>query len=358
MNIRELFVKMVSTKASDLYLRTKAIPRFRINGKIELLGNSPITKEEMTGVTHLLLANDERRKKFEAQKSLDFMHFEPDIGRFRINIFLQRNTPSIVARHIFTAIDTFEELHLPDMVCSKFADSMQGLCLVCGPAGNGKSTTVASILEHVNRNQPKHIITLEEPIEFLFEDKKSIINQREIGSDVMSYPDALRNVTQQSPDIIYIGNIRDYSTMKAAVTATELGACVYTTFHTVNAVQTIMRIVNFFPPHQHDEVRMQLSLILKGSISLRLLPRKDGQGRVPAYETMVVTPTVARLIHENKIKEIQTFIDEGSLFGMCSFQQSLIQLVKDGLVDVDVARAYADSSDDFDLEIKGIKRLR
>ncbi|MBF0478336.1 MAG: PilT/PilU family type 4a pilus ATPase [Candidatus Omnitrophica bacterium] len=358
MNIREMFVKMVNLKASDIYLRIKAYPRARINGTIEVIGDSLITSEEMMSLTHVLLGNDERRKMFQEKWSVDFIHFEPDIGRFRVNVFMQRNTPSIVARHVFAAVDTFFDLHLPEIVCKKFADLTQGLCLVCGPAGNGKSTTVASIIEHINRNKSKHIITLEDPIEFLFEDKKAFINQREIGKDVATYPDALRSVTLQSPDIIYIGNIRDYSTMKAAITATELGAGVFTTFHTVNAVQTIIRIINFFPPHLHDEVRMQLSLILKGSISLRLIPRKDGKGRIPACETLVITPTIARLIHENKIKEIQNFIDEGAMFGMCSFQQSLVALVKEGLVDVDVARTYADSADDFDLEIRGIKRVR
>ncbi len=168
---------------------------------------------------------------------------------------------------------------------------------------------------------------------------------------------ALKYVTQQSPDIIFIGNIRDEKTMRAVITATELGTFVMTTFHTVNSVQTIIRIVNFFPPHLHDEIRMQLSLILKGTIALRLLPRKDGKGRIPAFETMVVTPTISRLIREGRIREIQNYIDEGELFGMQSFKKSLVNLVKRGLVDLSEARSRADSKDEFDLEIKGLKRL-
>ena len=175
------------------------------------------------------------------------------------------------------------------------------------------------MIEYINTNQAKHIITIEDPIEFLFRDKKSLINQRELHLDVPSYPSALKHVTQQSPDIIFIGNVRDEETMRAAITATELGTFVMSTFHTVNAVQTIIRMVNFFPPYLHDEVRMQLSMILKGTISLRLLARKDGKGRVPAFETMVVTPTIGRLIREGRIREIQNYIDEGSLFGMQSF---------------------------------------
>jgi twitching motility protein PilT len=211
------------------------------------------------------------------------------------------------------------------------------------------------MIEFINQNVARHIITIEDPIEFLFTDKQSIISQRELGIDVQSYPFALKHVTQQSPDIIYIGNIRDIETMRAAIHATELGTFVMTTFHTINAVQTIVRIVNFFPPHLHDEVRMQLSMILKGTISLRLIPRKDGQGRVPAYETMVVTPTIARLIREGRIQEIQNFIDQGELFGMQSFKQSLIKLVREGIVDKNEARRFSDSKDEFDLAIKGIR---
>ena len=192
---------------------------------------------------------------------------------------------------------------------------------------------------------------------FLFQDKKSIINQRELGIDVHTYPIALRQVTPQSPDLIFIGNTRDKDTMAAVINATELGAFTMTTFHTINAVQTIHRIVNFFPPHLHEEIRIQLSLILKGIISLRLVPRKDGVGRIPAYETMIVTPTIARLIREGSTKEIQAYIDEGDLFGMKSFKQSLVRLVNENLVDEEEARKLSDSKDEFNLELKGIKRF-
>ncbi len=212
------------------------------------------------------------------------------------------------------------------------------------------------MVEYINNTSEKHIVTIEDPIEFLFKDNKCIINQRELGIDVYSYPAALRYVTQQSPDIIFIGTIRDTETMRAAIGAAELGTLVLSTFHTNNAIQTIERIVNFFPPYLHTEVRMQLSLMLKGVISLRLLPRKDGKGRVPAFETMVVTPTIARLIREGSIPQIQSFIDEGQLFGMQSFKQSLVGLVKGNLVDEQEARRLADSRDEFNLELKGIKR--
>lgn len=357
MKIRNLFQLMVEKEASDLYLRTKAYPRARIHGKVELIGPEPVSLEEMTATTNLLLGSEKRRKKFNENLNIDFIYDEPDVGRFRISVFTQRGTPAIVARHIHTHVKTFEELNLPAELCKLFCEESKGLFLVCGPAGNGKSTAIASMIEYTNTISAKHIITIEDPIEFLFTDRKSIINQRELGVDVHSYPAALKHVTQQSPDIIFIGNIRDEETMRAAITATELGCFVMTTFHTINAVQTIVRIVNFFPPHLHDEVRMQLSLILKGTISLRLLARRDGKGRIPAYETMVVTPTISRLIREGRIREIQNFIDEGELFGMQSFKKSLVKLVRAGLVNEDEARYYADSKTDFDLELKGVKRL-
>ncbi|MDO8581213.1 MAG: PilT/PilU family type 4a pilus ATPase [Candidatus Omnitrophota bacterium] len=355
MNLRELFQVMVDKGASDLYLRIRSYPRVRIDGQLQLVGDNEIGRDEMLAATNLLLSNEQRRKQFKENFDIDFIHEEPGVGRFRVNVFMQRGTPVVVARYVHSHIKDFEDLYLPAKVCKLFCEESKGLFLCCGPAGNGKSTTIASMIEYINNLCNKHIITIEDPVEFLFIDKKSLINQRELGLDVHSYPQALKYVTQQSPDIIYIGNIRDQETMQAAITATELGTFVMTTFHTINAVQTIMRIVNFFPPYLHDEVRTQLSLILRGTISLRLLPRKDGRGRIPAYETMVVTPMIARLIREGRIREIQGFIDEGELFGMQSFKQSLVRLVKDGFVDPGAARAMADSKDEFDLALKGLK---
>ncbi len=355
MNTRQVFQLMVEREASDLYLRTKAFPRARINGKVETIGKEPLGKDEMTAITNLLLGSEKRRKKFLDNLDIDFIHEEEGVGRFRINIFTQRGSPAIVARHVHTEVKSFEELNLPIDVLKMFCEEPKGLFITSGPAGSGKSTTIATMIDYINTMSAKHVITLEDPIEFLFTDKKSIINQRELGLDVHSYPMALKYVTQQSPDIIFIGNIRDEATMRAAITATELGTFVLTTFHTVNAVQTIVRIVNFFPPHLHNEIRMQLSMILKGTISLRLLPRKDGKGRIPAYETMVVTPTISRLIREGHIREIQNYIDEGELFGMKCFKKSLVDLVTSGLVDENDARQYADSKDEFNLELKGLK---
>ena len=357
MRIKKFLKQMVDAQASDLFLRTLALPRLRINGKVQTADPQLVSADEMTAITTFLLDNDERKQFFTQNLDIDFIHVEPGVGRFRVNIFKQRGTPVAVIRCVYSQIRTFEELCLPADLFRRFCEESKGLVLLCGPAGSGKTTTISSMIEYINLTSEKHIITIEDPIEFLFQDKKSIINQRELGIDVHSYPIALRHVAQQSPDLLFIGTIRDETTMRAVISATELGVFVLTTFHTINAVQTIHRIINFFPPHLHEEILMQLSLILKGIISLRLLPRKDGKGRIPAYETMVVTPTIARLIREGATKEIQSFIDEGELFGMKSFKQTLVKLVRENLVTEEDARRFSDSKDDFDLELKGIKGL-
>jgi twitching motility protein PilT len=263
----------------------------------------------------------------------------------------------LVIRNIRSEVQTFEELNLPSEILKSLSMETRGLVLLTGSAGSGKSTTIASMVEYINNNCNKHILTIEEPIEFTFQDKKSIINQRELDRDVSSYEVALRAFTLQSPDVIFIGNIRDYVTMSAALTAAETGVLVLSTLHTVNAAQSVERVINFFPPHQHQEVRTQLSTLLKGVISLRLLPFKDDVGRIPAYETMLLTPTISRLIREGKIWEIIPFIEDGTIFGMQSFNQSLVKLVREGKVSEEVAANYADNRDEFILALRGIKKI-
>jgi len=252
MDLRQVFQTVIEKEASDLFLTVNTVPRFRVHGRIESFGDHVISVKEMHMIADSLLEDDEKRARFQENLGIDFIHVEPDIGRFRVNMFIQRGSPALVARHVRTEIRSFEQLNLPHQVLNKLCTECSGLVLLCGPAGSGKSTAIASMLEEINQRQQKHIVTIEDPIEFLFTHKKSIINQRELEVDVPSYPDALKHVTQQSPDIIYIGNIRDVDTMRAAITATELGAFVVSTFHTINAVQTLTRIVNFFPPYQHE----------------------------------------------------------------------------------------------------------
>ncbi len=357
MDIQKWLQSMVQRQASDMFLSVHSTPCVRVNGKIERLTEETLSADDMWKIVQRLLTDERKKKQLQENMGADFIHVVDGLGRFRVNVFIQRGTPALVARHVRGETRNFLELNLPAEVLTKLCEECSGMVLLCGPAGSGKSTTIASMLDLINETQQKHIVTIEDPIEFLFTHKKSVINQRELDSDVLSYADALKHVTQQSPDIIYIGNIRDVDTMRAAITATELGAFVVSTFHTINAVQTLTRIVNFFPPYQHEEIFLQLSAVLKAVVALRLLPRSDGSGRIPACETMVVTPTVARLIREGKVNEIQQFIDEGDLFGMQSFKQALVQLVKAGLVTEEDARMRADSRSEFDLEMKGIRRV-
>jgi twitching motility protein PilT len=355
-SIKTILQTMVQLGASDLYLRIKSRPRARIDGQVKDIFPDILSVDDINAIANALLMSELRKKIFFEKCDIDFVYGDPDIGRFRVNIFMQRGTPSIVARHVHTIIKTFEELNLPGDVCRRFCEETKGIFLVTGPAGNGKSTSIASMIEHINQTRFGHIITIEDPIEFLFQDKKCIINQRELGLDVPSYPAALKHVTQQSADVIYIGNIRDEETMRAAVTSAELGAFVVSTFHTVNCVQSIIRMLNFFPPHTHEEMRTQFSIILKGILAMRLIPRKDGNGRIPAVETMIVTPMVAKLIREGRIREIQHCIDGGETDGMTSFKKSLVRLVREGLISEEDGMKFADSKDDFLLELNGIQR--
>lgn len=357
MKMKDFLQMMVERQASDLFLRAESAPRLRIEGRLSVIEYPPLSIEDMWHLTKELLLSEEQRKKLEQEMDSDFALSLEGVGRFRVNIFLQRGTPAMVVRYIKDTIGTFEQLHLPVEILKKFSRETQGLILVTGPAGSGKTTTIASMIQYINENLERHIITVEDPIEFLFRDKNSLINQRELGIDVQSYPSALKHFTLQSPDVIYIGVIRDPETMHAAMSAAETGVLVVSTLHTIDSVQTIERIINLFPPHLHEEVKMQLSLLLKGIIVLRLLPTQDGTGRIPAYETMILTPTIARLIREGKLTEIKHFIEEGAMFGMQSFKQSLVKLVKEGKVSEDEARSYSESKDEFELELRGIKRI-
>jgi len=356
MTVKKFLKTLVDADASDLFLRAGGIPRLRVNGKVIVLDGPELTVEDVMQMAEEL-TNIKQREIFKNNLDVDFAIFLEEFKRrFRVSLFMQRNWPSVVIRNVRSSTQTFEDLNLPAGVLKKLALERSGLILLTGSMGSGKSTTIASMIEHINLNASKHILTIEEPIEFTFDDKKSIINQRELGIDVSSYNAALRAFTLQSPDVIYIANIRDAETMSAAMTAAETGVLVLSTLHTVNAPKTVERIVNFFPPHEHQEIKNRLSSLLKGVISLRLVPRKGGAGRIPAYETMLLTPTISRLIREGKVWEIAQYIDDGAIFGMQSFNQSLARLVRDGLISEGDAIGFADSKEEFDLVLKGIKK--
>ena len=356
MTIKELIKVMIEREGSDLFVRTGGTARLRIDGEIANIDQTPLTEKDVfLAIDELALPK--QKEVFKSTSDVDFAVYLSEFDRrFRVSVFMQRNSPSIVIRNVRNSTSTFEELNLPGKVMKKLSEETRGLVLLTGSMGSGKSTAIASMIEYINQNENKHILTVEEPIEFTFQDKKSIINQRELGLDVSSYAVALRAFTLQSPDVIFIGNIRDRETMQAALTAAETGVLVLSTLHTINASQSVERIINFFPPHQHDQVRSQLSSLLKGVISLRLVPFKDHAGRIPAYETMLLTPTVSRLIREGKVWEIPSFIEDGNVFDMQSFSQSLVKLVKDGKVSEEEAIKFADSKEEFLLALRGIKK--
>jgi len=347
---------MIESGASDLFYRAGGIPRLKIDGKIVPAG------EKVLSVDDLMLAVDElttpkQKESFRNNLDADFAVYLQEFGqRFRVSIFTQRHWPSIVIRNVRGKTASFEDLNLPGELLKKLCLETRGLVLLTGSMGSGKSTTIASMIDYINANSQKHILTVEEPIEFVLEDKKSIINQRELGLDVASYAVALRSFTLQSPDVIFIGNICDHATVSSAITAAETGVLVLSTLHTINASQTVERLINLFPPHQHQEVRNQLASLLKGVISLRLVPCKNGSGRVPAYEVMLLTPTISRLIRDDKIWEIPQFIEDGGIFGMQSFNQSLVKLVHAGKITEEEAALAADNRDEFSLALRGIKK--
>ncbi|MBP7215819.1 MAG: PilT/PilU family type 4a pilus ATPase [Candidatus Omnitrophica bacterium] len=356
MNIRELLKEMVDRDASDLFYRAGGIPRLRLDGKIIPVGDKELSIDEvMRSVEDITTPH--QKEIFKNNLDIDFaLYLEELKHRFRVSVFKQRNWPSIVIRNIHSFVPDFETLNLPAEVLRKLCLEKRGLVLLTGSTGSGKSTTIAAMIQYINDASYRHILTVEEPIEYTFKDKNCLINQRELGLDVASYASALRAFALQSPDVIFIGNIRDHETMSAALTAAETGVLVLSTLHTINASQTVERVTNFFPPHQHPQVRSQLSYLLKGVISLRLMPYKDKAGRIPACEAMLLTPTISRLIREGKTWEIPQFIEDGTIFGLQSFNQSLLKLVKEGKVSEDDALNAADNKEDFLLALRGIRK--
>jgi len=344
--------RMIEENASDAFVRTGSVLKGRVLGEVRPIGDYKFLPQDLEKIIAEILPQD-LKESFQKRKSCDFALWFKENWRFRISIFYQRNTVALVIRKIDLRIPTFSELNLPSKVLENFCQEKRGLILLTGITGSGKSTTIASMIEYINQNFGKHILTIEEPIEFTFQDKKSIINQREIGKDVDSYQEALRQFALHSPDVIFIGNIRDQDTCYAALTAAETGILVFSTLHTVNASATVERIINFFPPYQHNFILMQLSVLLKGVICLRLLPRLDKKGLIPAYEIMTLSPTISRLLRENKLWEIPKYIASGEIYGMKSFDQCLLELVEKRLILPQLALEYADKKEELQLKLKG-----
>jgi twitching motility protein PilT len=354
-HINALLKLMIEKGASDLHLRVGVQPVLRVNGDLFKLQTERCTAEEMDQILTTVM-KPEQYDVFLRNNEFDFALGLKEVGRFRINAFRQRGTPSLAIRSIKTQAPEFTELGLPEVILD-IAMHKRGLVLVTGTTGSGKSTLLASMIEQINNNSPSNIITIEDPIEFLYRDKRSVIAQREIGPDTHSFANALRASFRQDPDIILIGEIRDRETIETALSAADTGHLVMSTLHTMNAVETVSRIISFFPPHQHDQIRLVLSSVLVSIISLRLLPRKDGSGRVPAAEILINTGNIAELILKPEQSHmILQAIGEGfSQYGSQTFDQSLIRLYQEEYISLQVAKQHASNPDDFDLQVRGVQ---
>ncbi|MEE8405232.1 MAG: PilT/PilU family type 4a pilus ATPase [candidate division Zixibacteria bacterium] len=354
MTLKQMLVEMLNRKASDLHIRVGIRPHLRVNGLLEQINTDPITIEQMDKTVAQIL-NEKQQERFHRKHEIDLALSVAKLGRFRINLFRQRGTSGIAIRAVNTQVPNFDELHLPEIM-KKLTAERRGLIVVTGTTGSGKSTTLASLLENMNNNRSDNIITIEDPIEYIYRDKKCIIAQREVGGDTETFATALRHAFRQDPDTILIGEVRDLETISIALTAADTGHLVMTSLHTLNVVETITRIISFFPPHQHQQIRLLLAGTLKAIICQRLLRRSDSPGRVPAVEVMVASGAIREcIIDPDKTINIPDFIEQGGTqYGMQTFDQSIMKLHKDGLVSFEEAMENATNPDDFDLRLKGI----
>jgi len=336
MNIEDLLKLSHERNASDLHLTVGVPPILRIYGRLVRTEFAVITPEDTRNLAYSLM-NQRQRERFEAEREVDFSYGLSGVGRFRINIYHQRGSVGIAIRSVSFKIPKLEELGLPKHF-EELTKKPKGLVLVTGPTGSGKSTTLASLIDLINETRDCHIVTIEDPIEYIYYHKKSIVNQREVGSDTLSFANALRAVLREDPDVILIGEMRDLETIQSAITAAETGHLVFATLHTNNASQTIERIIDVFPSHQQEQIKLQLSNTIEAIISQRLLPRRiekvtsNGmlKGRVVAIEYLTATPAVRNLIREGKTQMIPNVIQTGSQFSMVTMDQSLVSLYKKG----------------------------
>ncbi len=353
MDYKGLLHTMVTKGASDLHLRVGCVPYFRIHGELYGAKTDTLRPEDMRVILQSIL-NAEQLEHFAHKNEIDAGIGVPGIGRFRVNVYSQRSTPAIAFRHIKSEIPDFSELHIPN-VALDIAMQRRGLILVTGTTGSGKSTLLASMIDHINANRNVNIITVEDPIEFIHRNKKAAIAQREVGQDTVSYTEALRAAMRQDPDTLLMGEIRDEETMLGALTAADTGHLVLSTMHTLNAVETVSRAISFFPYYQHDQIRLLLGSVLKAVISMRLIPKSDGSGLVPACEIMVNNATVEEyLMDPDKLKMIPDIIASGhKQYGSQTFDQSLENLYHNELVDFKTAQQYSSNPEDFELKVLG-----
>jgi twitching motility protein PilT len=355
MELNEILQVALRGGASDIHLKAGLPPMFRVDGSLVPLKDARRLPPEEIARMALGIMNDYQKEKYKQTNEVDLAYGVPGLGRFRVNIFQQRGTLGVVLRVIPFKIQSIEQLMLPKIL-EKIAAEQRGLVLVTGTTGSGKSTTLAAMIDHINATETCHIMTIEDPIEFLIRDKRSIVNQREVGVDTMSFGQALKSALRQDPDVILVGEMRDLETIETALTAAETGHLVMSTLHTLDATETINRIISAFPPYQQKQVRLQLGSVLKAVISQRLVPKADGKGRVPAIEVLLATTRVKELIEDkDRTKEIADAISQGHVsYGMQTFDQSLMGLLKAQLITYEEALRQATNPDDFALRVSGI----
>ncbi len=335
MDIRTLLRDLIDAHGSDLHLVVNSPPRIRVDQQIIALKYDPLTPEQCKSLAYSILT-DKQQKKLELDFEVDFAFGVDGLSRFRGNVFFQRGSLTTVIRAIPFKIPTLEQLHLPK-ICQAFPSKPKGLVLVTGPTGSGKSTTLAAIIDRINTERAVHIITIEDPVEYVHTHKQAIVNQREVGADTKSFATALKYVLRQDPDVIMVGEMRDLETIQAALTAAETGHLVFATLHTNSATESVNRIIDVFPPHQQGQVRAQLSMTLEAVVTQKLMPRKAGGGVILGAEVMVCTPAIRALIRENKVHEMYGVLQVSQKYGMLTMNMSLFDLVKSGQVSAERA---------------------
>lgn len=356
MDINELLKIAIESEASDLHLKVGNFPVLRIHGELEPLTKYPKLTPGLTQKLVNQITNEYQREKLVHDLDLDLAYSLEGFGRFRGSIFQQRGSLAIALRIIPLEVKSISELLLPE-VLEKIALEQRGLVLITGSTGSGKTTSLAAIIDHINRHRRDNIITIEDPIEYIHRDKKCMISQREVGLDVQSYSRGLISSLREDPDVILVGEMREKDTIETSLLAAETGHLVLSTLHTVDAPETINRIISVFPPHHQRQLRLQLGVILKAVISMRLIPRKNGKGRVPAVEVMINTPFIAECIQDReKTRLIRDAITKGmSQYGMQSFDQSVFQLYKDEYISYEQGLRYSTSPDNFKLKVMGVR---
>jgi twitching motility protein PilT len=355
MHIDDLLKIAAQSGASDLHLKVGSYPMMRVNGLLAICSEEKRLERADTETMADSIFTGDQHEKFRQAQEVDLAYSLPGVGRFRCNVFQQRGSIGLALRVIPVRVKPFDELGLPP-VLKKIAQEERGLVLVTGTTGSGKSTTLAAMIDYINATRSTHIITIEDPIEYLHRDNRSIVNQREVRVDTESFSHALRSALRQDPDVILVGEMRDHETVETALLAAETGHLVFSTLHTLDATETINRIIAVFPPHQQRQVRIQLASVLKGAIAQRLVPRADGLGRVPAVEVMIATAFIRDcIIDKDRTGQIHGAIASGtSQYGMQTFDQSIFHLYQQGFVTVEEALRWASNVDEFKLKIQGI----